>query len=327
MFACAAEYSDGTFKTASMDILFIGTNTSGYGIDVNGVRYLTLKRGYNGIVQGGEMKVALLSLGQSADWKGGKVYTPNNNAADLGDFYQWGRVADGHQNTVWSKNETDHKNQILPFGTTPDNTSDVIDYNNGGSTPAYDANHQVANSDDHYGKFITSFGPGASYGDNDWYYDGDHDDGLWGIATGYSRNDQGSLGFVWKYTDNNPCPSGWRIPSNWNLWDIISGTGLDTPIQDTDWGSADNNNWQIRDMSSNNTTYGGAIITNSANEKIFLPIIGLRMSNTGIFFPDISAYWVSTYVDNQIYLNNISIAISGAMDRAVGICARCVAEE
>jgi hypothetical protein len=40
MFACVAEYEDGKFKTANMDILFIGTNTAGYG-EHNGVKYLT----------------------------------------------------------------------------------------------------------------------------------------------------------------------------------------------------------------------------------------------------------------------------------------------
>ncbi|MDR1543815.1 MAG: hypothetical protein LBS50_05295, partial [Prevotellaceae bacterium] len=111
MFACVAEYADDIFKTASLDILFIGTNTSGYGIDANGVRYLTLKRGKDGEVQGGTMKVALLNLGQSATWN--NSYTSNNNAGDLGDYYQWGRVADGHQNIVWSKDAT-HVNQWKP---------------------------------------------------------------------------------------------------------------------------------------------------------------------------------------------------------------------
>jgi uncharacterized protein (TIGR02145 family) len=319
-----------------MDILFIGTNTSGYGTE-NGVRYLTLKRGYNGIVQGGEMKVALLNLGQSAGWSIGGGYVSNNNAADLGDFYQWGRVADGHQNIVWSK-DASHKNQILPFGTTPDNTSAVIDYNNGGSIPAYDANHQVANSDDHYGKFITSAGAGASYGDNDWYYDGDHDDGLWGIATGNSRNDQGSLGFVWKYPENNPCPSGWRIPSKWNWWDISNGNGSDdftnqVPILDN---VNANNYWQIRDMSSNGTAYGGAIATNSDNEKIFLPIIGTRNTNGDLYLGkgSLAFYMSSTYGDNDndsfslhIYnsLGSVDIFLLSSV-RAAGLCARCVAE-
>jgi hypothetical protein len=330
MFACAAEYSDGTFKTASMDILFIGTNTSGYGIDENEVRYLALNRGSGGqtVFEGSDstVKVALLNLGQSADWQGGNVYNSNNNAGDLGDFYQWGRFADGHQNIVWSKNETDHKNQILPFGTTPDNTSDVIDYNNGGTIPTYDSNHQVEAGSNHYGKFI--FTDAFASNGNDWYYDnGQHDNGLWGTAYGYDRAAQGTLTFDWDKPANNPCPSGWRIPSSWNYWDIVNGTGSDTSISEIDWDAADtNNNWKLRNASNN--ANGGVIITNSANEKIFLPIIGLRIFTTGSLGTfDFGSYWNCMFTDNLVFLNsNIPITLTRGGLKANGQCVRCVEE-
>jgi hypothetical protein len=46
IFVCLAKYNDGTYeKTPEMDILFIGTNTEGYGTDENGVKYAVLQSG------------------------------------------------------------------------------------------------------------------------------------------------------------------------------------------------------------------------------------------------------------------------------------------
>ncbi|MDR1543671.1 MAG: hypothetical protein LBS50_04525, partial [Prevotellaceae bacterium] len=197
----------------ALDIIFIKTTSAGYGID-NGVRYLTLQRGENGSFNAGTMKVALLNLGQSADWTLEGGYTPNNNAGDLGDFYQWGRVADGHQNTVWSK-AANHKNQILPFGETPACTSNNIAYDDGGDTPAYDSDTHQVKAGKYYGKFI--YQGIVNY--SDWYYevsvgpDGGHNNGMWGIRLYTNRTAQGSLNFEWNIPANNPCPFGWRIPS------------------------------------------------------------------------------------------------------------------
>jgi uncharacterized protein (TIGR02145 family) len=325
-----------------MDILFIGTNTQGYGIDANGVRYLTLNMGSGGnTVIGGStamMKMALLNLGQSAGWSGGG-YVSNNNAADLGDFYQWGRVADGHQNIVWSK-DSDHKNKIEPM-TGDENTSAAIDYNDSGTTPTYNSTtHQVEAGSKYYGKFINSDDYNAN-GNNDWYFSGgSHDNSLWGTANGIGRAAQGSLDFTWDKPENNPCPLGWRIPSMWNWWDIFEGDGLENDtvnyMYPTIGGNTVNNNWQIRDVSSNGTAYGGAIATNSANEKIFLPIIGVRMMNNGdLHFgkaEHIGNYWSSTYgkifsaYDVAFFNGETNSVEIGQYARSLGYCVRCVAE-
>ncbi|MDR3326695.1 MAG: hypothetical protein LBT04_00930, partial [Prevotellaceae bacterium] len=114
----------------------------------------------------------------------GDSYTPgSSDAGDIGDFYQWGRVADGHQNTVWYKG-TDHIDSIgtsAKWSTTnypvaDEKTSGVVAYSVGANT--YDiATHQVTG--DKVGKFISA-DLDIAY---DWYYNGGHDDGLWGNST------------------------------------------------------------------------------------------------------------------------------------------------
>jgi uncharacterized protein (TIGR02145 family) len=322
-FACVAEYADGTFKTASMDILFIGTNTSGYG-EHNGVKYLTLQMGKDGTVKGGTMKVALLSLGQSADWDATtKTYTPNNDAGDLGDFYQWGRVADGHQNAVWSKNAS-HKNQILPFGETLANTSDVVAYK---ALTAYDANKQIpTDSTAYYGKFITAV---SSY----W---GTSDNSLWGNGVNSRTGAPASLS-DWSDIgkNNNPCPSGWYIPSRWNFWDLYRGTGTDTSISSSDYDGTDNT-WQWRASNGTyNYTFGGAILTHTTTgEKVFLPASGYRVSSSGALSNagSYGFYWSSTYYAASIAYNmyfdsgTVYAGSSTLYSKGNGFSARCVAE-
>ncbi|MDR1543120.1 MAG: hypothetical protein LBS50_01665, partial [Prevotellaceae bacterium] len=300
--------------------------SAGYGIDENtGVRYLKLNRGYGGnTVPNGStatMKMALLSLGQSADWTLDGGYTPNNNAADLGDFYQWGRVADGHQNIVWNK-DAYHINRTLPYGETPAYTSDTILYN--ANSLSYDPSTGQVEEGNYYGKFINPSPPWYS-----WY--NSYNYGLWGTATGNNRATQGSLDFEWTYPANNPCPLGWRIPSSWNWWDIIDGNGSDTSFPDSkliSYFSFYNNTWQWRDDINN--AAGGVIVTNKNGEKIFFSNMGWRHFENlnGRGSPSL---WSSTFKNN----NNIFLVITSNDDLSflgyniinLGLCVRCVATE
>jgi uncharacterized protein (TIGR02145 family) len=317
----------------ALSIIFIKTTSKdlGYDIDANtGVRYLSI-----GIASDGKtvnesdgstetIKVALLSLGQSADWQSGKDYELNCDAADLGDFYQWGRIADGHQNTVWSKDAT-HYNTILPYGTTLANTSDVVVR----GTPDYDSNLQIKDTEDvYYGKFIEN--------PNNWHTS-TANDSLWGNGTYDREYDPANLS-AWstKGRNNNPCPEGWRIPSRWNFWDISFGTGVNTP-SDSNMIHAKNNIWECRNTSSGGSkAIGGAIITNKKGGKIFLPFLGYRHGNTGVltFLGDNGYYWSSTrsHVPAQAYYLGFTSgsfvnAGSGLVStKSYGQCVRCVAD-
>jgi len=85
--------------TNSVGILFIRTNTSGFGTDAaTGTRYLTM----NKTTSTGTQPVQVALLNQGATY---------NDGIGLGNFFQWGRGNDGHEQTLWSK-DTDRYNTV-----------------------------------------------------------------------------------------------------------------------------------------------------------------------------------------------------------------------
>jgi uncharacterized protein (TIGR02145 family) len=321
-FRCVLTNPLGTVPTPNtFNIFFI--NTSTYATDAQGRKYVTLGKGSGGDATGqsGTMKMLLLSLGQSGD-----SYTPgSSDAADLGDFYQWGRVADGHQKTVWSKNAS-HTNQILPMDGA--GTSAVV----ARAAANYDSNGQVLNTEtSFYGKFIT-------YGSGDWNTNETND--RWGIGSGYSTRASDISLSGWVHPSNNPCPGteGWKVPSRWNSWDLYKGTGTDVPVSSSNYEGSDNT-WHSF-IDATNGAIGGTVITSNASEhqseRVFLPAAGYRSYGNGKLF-SIGAhglYWSSTYY-NTTDASSLSFTSSDVSDvsagnssygKAGGFSVRCVAE-
>ncbi|MDR3326869.1 MAG: hypothetical protein LBT04_01835 [Prevotellaceae bacterium] len=249
-------------------MLFINTTSSGYETDpISGVKSLTLQKGENGTIATGTIKVALLSLGQSGD-----SYTSgSSDAADLGDFYQWGRVADGHQKTVWSKDAISHLNIINnPTFGQPNGTSGVVGRPTmltwGTNSNFPDSYEQVPNNgsaDNYLGKFIT-------YNIGDWHTDGTSPTASkrWGSGT----TDRATAADTAK-TGNDPCPSSWKVPSGYNWWDSSVGNGSgNLTTSSCTYANATNNTWQWRGLSTNGGAIGGALITNAAGERVFCPL-------------------------------------------------------
>jgi len=333
-FRCILSNSKGSATTASLNILFIQTEKAdetpigNYGIDpATGVRYLTIQT-KNKNFPSGTMKMALLNLGQSED---NGIY--NNDAGDLGDFYQWGRVKDGHEHIVWSK-DASHTNTIDPPTGNGATSLPVIS-----GSQTYDATGQINNDGTgYYGNFIQS---SSSWETGNLK--------LWGNGGADTRagsdiplSSPPPSTSSWTYQANNPCPGNWSVPSRWNIWDIFNGDGSSTPTASFDLSSSavvfdGVNIWQRRDPSTTDAiggAIGGAIITNADGEKVFLPITGYRNYGSGA-----SLYLVGTsgnYWSSSVYSTAVAYSLrfydgkawpgNGSPTRAAGMSVRCVSE-
>jgi hypothetical protein len=112
--------------------------------------------------------------------------------AVTGNLYQWGRISDGHQ---------DHNSSTIDISNL--NTSD------------YNATGQIIN-ETYKKSFIT-----AGSSSNDWQRT--HTDNLWGNGnaiitafTGPSGVPNGGAYYQsteWQIPSNNPCPAGFRVPT------------------------------------------------------------------------------------------------------------------
>jgi len=345
-FRCILSNSIGNTTTSSLNILFINTGTSGYSYDVisgDTIRYLTIQTRNFTNFPSGTMKMALLNLGQSGT--GAWIRDPNNanvthipddgalnDAGDLGDFYQWGRVADGHEHIVWKKG-ADYMDSITPMTGDANATSFYVPT----GSQTYDDNGQINNDGtDYYGNFIcnsTTWGNGNS---------------LWGngvVADSRATSDiplssppppiTPPSTLLWSYATNNPCPDNWSVPSRWNIWDIFNGDGSDAPPGTYSLPGGDVNTWQQFRLPTNNAI-GGVIITNADGEKVFLPAAGFRyygdalLSDAGAY----GYYWCSS-VNSSTSAYRLYFGGSGSgnvspgyafYSRAYGFSVRCVSE-
>jgi uncharacterized protein (TIGR02145 family) len=174
------------------------------------------------------------------------AYQANNafdetDATVYGDVYQWGRVADGHEKRTASVYET--------TGALSDTDLDAT-------------TGQVASTaTGKYGHFIKS--PSDDY---NWYGGTTPDkDNLWGNGEGLNPQDDNQGGVLstsdskyyqntnWKIPQNNPCPSGWRVPTQ-DEWERLVDYGCGAP--QTAGGSlnvSETENYKsLRDITSTN---------------------------------------------------------------------------
>jgi len=304
----------GNYTTANLSIEFIRTNTAGYGIDpATGVRYLTIQRAPTNTFPNTTMKIALLNLGQSE----------GNDAGDLGDYYQWGRVADGHQIVTWSK-DASHVNMATPQSDPP------VPY--GGSS--YDGNGQVISGSPGYGTFIT----GISTHNDDWSTFTTTNN-RWGNGSNYASRASDIPLASWTFPANNPCPTGWSVPSRWQCWDIYraSGAGADSPTISNYTATVNTWRWRPNNLPSVTQAIGGAIISNATGEKVFLPAANSRnRDGNKPQFNSVNgggSYWCSTYGDSEYtyYLYFNSGFVDACTDvnyyRAAGMSVRCVKDD
>jgi uncharacterized protein (TIGR02145 family) len=208
----------------------------------------------NGTVSSTSIKFAHVNLGAESE------LDPCNI---IGDLYQWGRAADGHQKrnsvttaTLATSNTPGHANFII-------NTASPYDWRSGGGN-----------------------------------------DSRWGDGTTNANPAKAA---------NDPCPTGWKVPSQAQWQSIFHATANGVAP-----GTATANTWTW-------ATNGYRV-----NTALFLPAGGIRVitgSLSGV--GSTGFYWSSTVVNTASYtLNFLSSTVSPAAtySRVVGMSVRCVSE-
>jgi uncharacterized protein (TIGR02145 family) len=195
------------------------------------------------------------------------------NPEDYGAYFQWGRVGDGHEQKTSSKY--------------PTNNSTV---ENGMVSGAqnFDANGQIINTHEAYGKFIKNNTPPA-----DWRFP--QINNLWNYGSEATP----------EKTVNDPCPDGWRMPTITEFESLGDGEWTNTPIAGRLFGSGTNtiflpaSGWRLFD---------GVLETMSANGRYW-------SSSTN------NAY------ANYFTFNANSLFFPRDCTRAIGLSVRCVSDE
>ena len=250
--------SDGAITQAenyTLQIRFIQTTESGggsdflpgFGIDTaTNTRYAVMSRASHLGMGPDYIRVALLNVGAT-----------DTDGVGLGSLFQWGRRADGHEVIVWENNPSTRLNR---FGA---GTSATIGRGtNAEMTANVDANGQVTGV--FVGRFIIS--PNANHLIDTWGEPRGSVPGscrmidLWGNMGHQRANSPTSLA---EWTDrarnNNPCPDGWRVPTSFDLIDIMGGTGFTDAHLTSDKDAA---NFDGRFYYRRRTTASGAVLFN-----------------------------------------------------------------
>lgn len=291
----------GTNATGVFDIEFISTIPGEDGVVLN-ANYDKAGNPSNGI----GLKIAYLNLGAERDANG------TQNACNFGDMYQWGRQADGHEKIIWIKNSD---TRAITFdAVTTANTADV-------SGAIYDSNYQVSNTDQaRYGKFLLSGGNvwnTTTAGQNYQYF--------WATST-YDK------------TPADPCPSGWRVPTRFEIGAIFKGEPtIESEVNNP--STATENTWTWRPLAPGSRIAGGDIVSfgdgSDKSKRIFLPAAGVRSGTQGGNLSGVVAggyYATSTYrgtTDTYLLIFNETNVIAGARSgfgKINGYSVRCVKE-
>jgi uncharacterized protein (TIGR02145 family) len=262
----------------------------------------------NGVVGAPSVKVAFAHVNLGAE-------NDTDPCNCLGDLYQWGREKDDALGTGhYRRNLTDTGVWPEGIGTTNATTTTVA------LTAELDAvTGQVLSSvTDKYGKFIKNVALTTS--SDDWR--DTHQDNLWGDGT------QDTYDPDWSIPENNPCPSGWKVPSQlqWaaiNKGGTITNGSTETVTSGSTW------------IRLGNANIGGTTGYKVA-EALYLPFAGNRSSRDASIFPagNVGYYWSSTYGPSDtnttpsysMQINNSFVYTYTTMARSWGISIRCVPE-
>jgi len=256
-----------------------------------------------------------------------------------GDLYQWGRIADGHQdrNAIFegSTGGVDGSDNCVAWGTTPTYETWTIP----GTSPAVQMPiNQVARADaTYYGKFI------RTTSDNNYN---------WFVGTSSAAD------LLWRESSNNsndPCrkvdangvvPSGnvpeWYPPLASSPQ--TSGTGWRMPSQ-SEWASlfrggstagnfsiAMANTWvwyTLNDTDANEGTKGFEVKPDGVTTTLFLPASGNRYPSTALLYLQGTNgyYWSGSTSGSSAFslsINSANVNPAYAYNRGAGFAVRCI---
>jgi uncharacterized protein (TIGR02145 family) len=302
-----------TGTTLSVQEGLHGINTNGkvyqfYCVVINGSQYGISETGYVVYGVGARLadndwlRFAPANLGADTDKSLAQqmAYQPTvdaagdaaNKACDptvYGDWYQWGRKKDGHENRKTPADQTN----VVYFDAIKGVSIDSLDTSSG----------QISNSyADFYGKFIQRNG-----GTHDWrQYPG----------TAENSDISPANSWTWSNPDNNPClelGAGWRVPTQAEWAQIQSNN---TWV----WQQAGTNGtsgYQLKPLGETKPT------------TLFLPAAGRRNQSGGVQSDvGLGFYWSSTTTTNAnshaLYFNAGSRMPEAQANRSYGLTVRCV---
>ena len=186
-----------------------------------------------------------------------QVATGSQDFASYGNLYQWGRAADGHQVIM----------------------RDAASLTNGTNPPSGSSSSAAGS--------VASGSEGANFitGNSDWLIE--QDDVRWSTGTGIAP----------LKTANDPCPSGYRVP-----------TEIELAAERTSW--TDNN------------------AVGAYSSPLKLPFAGRRSSSDGTlnYVGSLGSYWSSTVSSTYargLYFNSTTADV-GNRNRAYGFSVRCI---
>jgi hypothetical protein len=260
------------------------------------------------LANGGWIKVANANLGAEQDLSLADqiAYQPsaarstvNDKAYDptvYGDWYQWGRQKDGHENR-----------KVLAANT----VNTYLDSPNGVGTDSLDTDGQIQSDLDIYDKFIR-----RNAGTNDWRKYPETEGNLTTApANAWTWGDP-----VKGITALDPCR--YELGGNWRV-----------PTQ-AEWAQIASNNTWIWQDGGESGTFGYLLKPGGVNKPtaLFLPAAGSRsrISGAQANVGSIGNYWSSavtgTASSYNLYFTSGSITATGTGNRATGFTVRCVSE-
>ena len=300
-------------STDTLDMEFIVTN---------GTDFVELNANYNktgASSPGIGLKIHYLNLGVERDEDG------TQNACDFGSFFQWGRVADGHEKAKFTKNlsnssslrylQNEYSNNFVSCTTIVD---PATTFNNSPTTPNLEGGPttwQVVEGDPAYGKVIAY---NSSTCPNSWNTPKQFQYYFWATST-YAK------------TSNDPCPPGWHVPTIYELGALFKGT----PDNDDNYRNSTENTWYRRPHISQRIV-GGYIVSfgdgSDNTKRVFLPAVhsgGLGGNPYGNFYSSTSGGNITVAASMILRPSSSTVYITPAtsgVGKVVPCSVRCVKE-